>query len=371
VTSRSARLLLDTLRLDGTADLTAARRDWSRVEPRTMAALAVWEGGVQWLLRRLRESGLEDAAPPPLPATLRKLAMDEQARSMLVDAETQDLERYLTARGVPSVLIKGPARRAASTRYPYADARATQDVDVLLPEQHVQEVWDDLRRLGWPYGTDPAATPPGHYHPPPLRGPLGVTVELHSSTGDTVEPAEAWRRATADGIEVEWNRVRVRVPSATELLWHGLTHALEAGPFGYRLRYLLDGAAILASPDAIDWDPVAARLAAGVDADPALARAWLGAAAELAGCGLPAAVRGAGPPFDLERALSWRLVVLARAGSARFGARLLEEGTRADLGMGVRPAIRGTGPLGRTRRWVAGRTARAAYGAWRVAARRA
>jgi hypothetical protein len=369
VTSERARLLLDTLRLEGTPDPTAARHAWSRVDGRTMAALAVWEGGVQWLLRRLRQAGLEDAAPAPLPAALRKVAMDEQARAMLVDAEALELERYLTARGVPSVLIKGPARRAASGRYPYADARATGDVDVLLPAQHVEEVWGDLRRRGWPLVTNPAATPPGHYHPPPLRGPVGVPVELHSSTGGTVVPGEAWRRATEGGLTLEWHQVRVRVPSATELLWHGLTHALEAGPFAFRLRYLLDGSAILASRVTIEWARIATRLAAGEEADPLLARAWLRAAAELAGCDLPAAVRGASVSFDLERAVAWRLAVLGRAGSVRFAARLLEEGTRAELGLGVGPVVEGTGRLAQTRRWVAGRAARLAHRAWRAGRR--
>ena len=98
---------------------------------------------------------------------------------MLVDAEAEGLLRYLSARGVPYVLIKGTARRAAAGRYPFADARATRDVDVLLPAACVPEVWSALRRDGWPFATDPAATPPDHYHPPPLLGPHRVGVELH------------------------------------------------------------------------------------------------------------------------------------------------------------------------------------------------
>ena len=369
----TARLLLDTLRLGGGAapEPTAAREAWSRVNARTMAALTLWEGGAQWLLRRLRQLDLEDAAPAPLRAALRKVAMDEQARGMLVDAETQELERYLNERGIPSVLIKGPARRAASGRYPYADARATVDVDVLLPEQHVREVWDDLRERGWPLATDPEATPVWHYHPPPLRGPVGVTVELHWSTGYAITPEEAWRRANDGGDELMWQGVRVRVPSATELLWHGLTRSLFSGAAGFRLRRLLDAAAILASRESIDWDTVAARLDAAEDVIPSHARAWLRAAAGLAGCDLPASARGACAPFDLESALEWRLVALARAGNGRFAERLLDEGTRTELGLGVAPVFAGTGTVSQTRRWVAGRAARLAYRAWRVVGRHA
>jgi len=101
---------------------------------------------------------------------------------------------------------------------------------------------------------------------------------------------------------------------------------------------------------------------------PSHARAWLRAAAELAGCDLPAPVRGACAPFDLERALAWRLAVLATAGTGRFAGRLLDEGTRTELGWASRRSLR-DGAYSQTRRWLAGRTARLAYGAWRVVGR--
>ena len=240
------------------------------------------------------------------------------------------------------------------------------DVDVLLPEERVREVWDDLRERGWPLATDPAATPIWHFHPPPLRGPAGVTVELHWSSGYAILPEEAWRRANAAADDLEWQGVCVRVPSATELLWHGLTHALFDGTSGFRLRCFLDATAILASRETIDWERLAARLDAGQDVIPSQARAWLRAAAGLAGCELPACMKGLCAPFDLERAVAWRLAAISGAGAGRFGTRLLDEGTRAELGLGVAPVIEGTGPISRTRRWVAGRAARLAFGAWRL-----
>jgi Uncharacterised nucleotidyltransferase len=369
LTAAAGRLLLDTLALRGDLEPAAARGAWGSVDARAMAALVRWEGGSQWLLRRLRERGLDDAPPAALTAELRRLAMDEQARALLVDAETQELARYLAEHGVPSVLIKGPARRAARDRYPAADARATLDVDVLLPAPDVRRTWNELRARGWPLATDPEATPAGHYHPPPLRGPMGIAVELHASTGEAVSPAEAWRRANDDSVEISWGGVPVRVPSATELLWHGLTHALSSGPDGFRLRHFLDGAAILAAPAELDWQRIAVRLESGAECDAARARAWLRAAAELARHGLPAGVRGTAAPFDLARALAWRLAVLGRMGNGRLAARLLEEGTRRELGLSAAPVVPGTGLQHRARRWLAGRTARLLYGAWRAAGR--
>lgn len=365
-----ALTLVRTLRLRGVIDVAALCEAWAGADGHSVARLMAWEGGTQWLLRRLAAIGIEDAVPEGLRASLRAGAAAERARCLLVDAEAEGLVRYLGERGVPCVLIKGTAKRAATARYPGVDARATVDVDVLLPAERVEEVWNDLRALGWPFAGDPSLTPAGHYHPPPLRGPNGVGVELHSSTGRAVAPAEAWRRVCG-GDELEWHGLRVRVPPATELLWHGLAHAVQAGASGFRLRSFLDAAAVLASGVPVDWDVVSARLAAGEEADPRLAAAWLGAAADLAGPPLPPPRRApAGSPrFEVTRALAWRLAVLDGGGERGFRERLLEEGTRTELGISATPVVRGTGPFRQARRWVAGRVARLAYRGWRAVAR--
>ncbi|HTT66636.1 MAG TPA: nucleotidyltransferase family protein [Gemmatimonadales bacterium] len=365
--AEGAVTLVRTLRLRGAPDGADLRAAWSRVAGRPMARALAWEGGTQWLLRRLGALGIEDALPAELRTALRGRAAAEQARCLLVDAEAEGLVRYLGERGVPCVLIKGTARRAAASRYPGADARLTVDVDVLLPAEHVQGVWDDLRARGWPFAGSPSRTPAGHYHPPPLQGPHGVGVELHRSTGGAVPAAEAWLRASG-GDELEWHGVRVRVPPATELLWHGLTHALVAGASGFRLRCFLDAAAILASGLPLDWERLAARVATGAEVDPRLARAWLRAAADLAGPP-PAPVSGDAPEFDVARALAWRLTVLGGRGGDGFRERLLEEGTRTELGIAATPVVEGTGPLRQARRWAAGRVARLAYRGWRAVAR--
>ena len=365
--ARTGRLLLETLRLRTEGPVPGTRDAWARVDARVVTDAVRWEGGAQWLFRRLWDLDLTDAAPVPLAATLRRVAADERARGLLVDAQAEDVVSYLDARGVPHVLIKGSARRASAARYPYADARATRDVDVLLPAARVPEVWGSLRRHGWPLAADPALTPPDHYHPPPLLGPHRVAVELHASTGRGITPEEAWHRARAGAQGVAWHGLVVQVPSATELLWHGLTHALGEGAAGFRLRHLLDGAAILAAAAAVDWDALGARLGAGAEADPDAARDWLGAAADLAGRDLPTALRPPAGGFDLARALAWRLAVFARGGDEGFTGRLLEEGTRAELGYPVAPVVAGTGAFRQARRWVAGRAARGAYRAWKVA----
>ena len=59
--------------------------------------------------------------------------------------------------------------------------------------------------------------------------------------------------------------------------------------------------------------------------------------------------------------------MLSRGADEGFIARLLEEGTRVELGLEVAPVVKGTGPFKQTRRWLAVRMARLAYRAWRAA----
>jgi Uncharacterised nucleotidyltransferase len=213
---------------------------------------------------------------------------------------------------VPHVLLKGAARRFASDLFPYAGARATHDVDVLVPAARAQEAWDQLRRAGY----EPA-TPNGrghweHFHLPALWDGQRVAVELHTSTSRAVAQAEAWRRATTGARPLERAGVRADVPAPTELLWHGLTHALRHRADAFRLRFLLDGAAMLATPVAFDWREIERRLGTAEIARPRAALAWLEAAAALAGRTLPPplASRGGAALGDLAAALERRLAVL-------------------------------------------------------------
>ncbi len=165
--------------------------------------------------------------------------------------------RIAAREGVPSVLLKGSARRAAAALYPYADARDTLDIDLLVPEACARPLWECLRSAGYEVMVE---LPPGHFHLDPLSRPGGVAVEIHTSTSLRIPPEEAWRRAASDGDVVEHDGLGLKVPSATELLWHGVAHGVHQGAAGFRLRFLLDAAAVCASGRAVDWDLIGERL---------------------------------------------------------------------------------------------------------------
>lgn len=169
---------------------------------------------------------------------------------------------------------------------------------------------------------------------------------------------------------VSWNGIKVLIPAPTELLWHGLTHALHHDLRAWRLRFFLDAASVLAGEEPVAWDIIGARLDAG-EVDEALSpRQWLGAAAQLAGTPLPPGILRDAPNYDLTRVMRWRLGVLLGWRERGFGARLLDEGLRAELGLRPTGGIPGTGPYKRVRRRLGGLAARGVYRVWRSAGER-
>ena len=304
-------LLVRTLTLGGGADPDGVAAEWAAVSSRGLDRLVTFEGCALWLWRRLRELGAAAAPPPELRDWLAREARARAARNLLVDAQADAVVSRLGAAGVPHVLLKGAARRFSSDLFPYASARATHDVDVLVPAARAREAWDLLCRAGY----EPARDGEGyhqHFHLPPLWDTQRVAVELHLSTSRVVAPEEAWRRATTGVRVAERNGVRANVPPPTELLWHGLTHSLRHRADAFRLRFLLDGAAMLATPAEFDWPELDRRVHTAEIARPSTALAWLTAAAALAGRVVPLTVPDGTPLVDLARALEGRLGVLRR-----------------------------------------------------------
>jgi hypothetical protein len=275
-----------------------------------MRRLVAFEGCATWLYRRLRQLGVMDRIDPELAAWVTAQAREETARNLLIDAEAQALAEIFREIDIPAVFLKGVARRLTVDRYPFADARLTNDVDVLVPLAHAGEVWHDLRRRGYDR-TSPNKPPrPQHHHLPALWSHRRVGVELHTTYARGVSPEIAWRRYHDSGIDVERSGVRFRVPSATELFWSATAHSLLIPDLAFLLVRLFDAAVIWASGVPMDWSEIARRLDAKEIVDGAAAAAWLGAAAQLAGAEPPVEMAGRVAPYGLERALNLRLAVL-------------------------------------------------------------
>jgi len=362
------RLLLATLRLGGGAAPERLRAAWRATPTPGLERLIEFEGCALWLYRRLAQIGAAGTGGGPFTGWVARRARDAAARNLLVDTQATDVVRTLAAHDVPHVFLKGVARRAVAQRFPFADARATHDVDVLVPAARAEEAWLQLRAHGYELVVRGSGIRPGDFHLPPLWNDARVAVELHTASGPEVSPSESWRRATSGGSELERDGVTVRVPAATELLWHGLTHAVRRRAETFRLRVLLDGAAILAAGVELDWAEIAQRLDSAEAAPAAVARAWLAAAAQLAGAALPAALRSSPSRFDLVRALRWRSSVLRLVPpSARLAGVLAGEGSRLDLGQEWGHPFRRASPLRHSAQRLRAAAARGAYRLWRAA----
>jgi hypothetical protein len=336
---RDARLLIETLRLSPATNAGALATAWASADTAALVSLAEYEGAAVWLQRRLKALGIElDAAARD---KLKAITRPIHAHALRVDAEANSCLARLDAAGIPVVPLKGAAVRRLAARVPYIDARGVTDVDLLVQEADGQRAWDLLRESG--YRSITLVSPPDGHHLPTLVSPLGVPAELHLSTIGVVTPIEAWRRATCDGATASFDGTMRAVPSDTELLWHVMAHALvtatETAADGFRLRYWLDAAALLAAGAAIDWERFRARLDSAETERPALARAWLRAAADLGGVMLPSSVSAGAQPFDLERLLSWRLRRRRRpARDSRWRSKVLEESARGEAALPLYPA---------------------------------
>ncbi len=386
-----ARLLLDTLSLGPQADAGALGARWKGADHGALVTLAKYEGAELWLARRLRTLGvvLTSAAAAALDAA----ASRSRARNLRADAALAAVLHAFHATQVECVLLKSAALRQLTGRLPLGDARASADVDLLVSEAEGDNALGILRARGWELVTLPSesltgvdarpiagergtwrasrAVIPAH-HLPSVADRSGVAIELHLSTGPTVRPLEAWRRAMSDRATVTVDGMSAVVPSDSWLLVHAVAHALgdteERARAGLRLRYWLDGALLIAAGQ-VRWQTVRERVESGELGPPQLARTWLWTAAELAGrpAGIDELGHGDLAALQLDRMLAWRLHVLARHDAgARWGRKLLEEGARIEAGldseMPWKPASLSIRIRQRGSQWAA----RAAWWGWRA-----
>jgi len=363
-----AEVLLETLRLRSQWDATRLREAWLRIPINGLRELVSYEQVTIWLYCRIRELGVGDELPPSFWTWLIRRARVESANGLLVEAEAMRIAELLHSGGVPAIFLKGIARRLLADKFPYIDARSTVDVDVMLPADQATSVWEDLKKSGYNFAADPTLTPVDLWHLIPLAGANKVAVELHTSTSREVRPPDAWRRQMFDSTVVRRGELELRVPSATELMWHAIAHAQNDGVKVWRLRYFQDAAVLMTDDNLIDWEVIAERLKSSEIHDRTVSMRWLTAAAHLAGRPLPATLAPIPKSFPVLRMLRWRLAVLNRtAERPRLLEKLLEEGDRAELALPMQEQVAGIGPAQRIRRRAATVVARAIYLAWRTA----
>jgi hypothetical protein len=364
-------LLLGTLQLRDGLTGEQARGAWLAIDTEGLEGLVRYEGAEIWLYRRLQQ--VDASASAGFMAALRNEAHRSQFNNMRIDAQTATVTAMLDGAGIPWALLKGQARRAAESRYLFAASRPVSDVDLLLPESYAEQAWHLLLDRGFRRLIEGPVDWRADHHLPTLIDSSNVSVELHTTTGRSVAPAEAWRRATERADIVTWNDVRTSVPNATELVWQALSHGVADGVRGFHLKAFLSIAAILAECPSIEWTMLEARLANNEVLDNETGRPsahervvrFLGVAAELSGTTLPEALVPRSRA-DLRPLLRWRGRVLRSRFSEAVRDRLLEEASRKEAMLPIAPAVRGRGLMRAVRRRLSSVVARSCYVAWRM-----
>ncbi len=223
-------------------------------------------------------------------------------------------------------------------------------MDILVPSDATDAAWECLTSHG--YRKSSELTPTGHFHLPPLANNENIAVEIHKSTSSSVSPDEAWRRAQ-------------HIDDPTELLWQGVTHALDQGLEGFFLRYYLDAAVALTHGD-ISWEVVVERLRSVEIRDYSLAVTWLLAANCFTTTDISNTIELPQRDFPLLRTSTWRLTAYrSRFRNKSWTRKLLAEGLRSELDMGLEGPVPSTPFVHKVRRTTSAVAARLTYRTWR------
>jgi hypothetical protein len=233
--------------------------------PEAASAFAAWRTGVDladidygWsrllplVQRNLARCGVDD----PWLERMRGIRRHYWARNLTLLHRVGPVLAGLGAAGVPVILLKGAGMLAAFGGM--LDLRPMDDVDVMVPPEHIAAAVAVLDGLGWqpkePLPCAPAVLA-GVTHTAgwAFTGPDGSELDLHwralNLDGRIGNDAGFWQRARPASLAGQ----RVLVLSAADQLLHVCVHAVYWSGFS-TLRWAADAALILrASPEQLDW----------------------------------------------------------------------------------------------------------------------
>lgn len=190
---------------------------------------------------RLGQYRLLDLLPEDLQDYLAQLHGANQARNAKLREELVNVVGILDREGIPVLLLKG-ATIFVDDLYGDTGARMMRDLDILLPEDRIDEARNLLRAEGYLDDPDdsrhaePAPLSARHHHLPPLvHEETGIQIEPHfkvayAHAGRVLTAEAAWQSAAQgklDGQAVYWL-------SPTNRLLHNMLHATQ--PYGEFIR---------------------------------------------------------------------------------------------------------------------------------------
>jgi hypothetical protein len=214
--------------LDGSPEKLARISDGPERDWEGLIRAAASEFILPGLHHRLGEIGLR--TPPEIGEFLAAVEDLNGERNVRILEETRAVGLLLNAAGIEPVALKGAAFLLAEV-YPRPGCRYLCDLDLLVPCSQLTAAAEALERDGYKQDERDAMARFRHHYPqlqrPRTANDSGSSpVELHHSLGHG--PA----RKLLSGEDVlrgsqpmEWNGVRIRIPSPEHLVTHLILHS--------------------------------------------------------------------------------------------------------------------------------------------------
>lgn len=155
-------------------------------------------------------------------------------RNQVILAETTAATFLLNQIGILPVALKGVAYLLAGV-YPNIASRYLLDVDLLIPDEHLERAFTHLKANGY-FQPESGALVQFRHHYPPIKTVSSPPFELHRRVilgkCDRLLPAaKIFSRASP----LELGRARLLIPSPTDLVNHLILHSQLAHPYNERI----------------------------------------------------------------------------------------------------------------------------------------
>ena len=232
--------------------------DWEQ-----LIARASSEAVLPSLSAQITEPALGAYIPTEISDCLAAITERNTERNTQVLAELREIGAALNQAGIEPVVLKGLAYMLTGT-YRDLGARYLSDLDLLIPVGQLETAAKVLDCVGYRWDRGDLIAPFRH-HLPSLFQQGRMPVELHRSVGlgicNRLLPAE---EIVAASCVVDWNGVRLRIPSADHLVTHLIIHSQLVDPYFARIwppiRALYDLVLLKRRfEDEINWLAVAER----------------------------------------------------------------------------------------------------------------
>ena len=165
-----------------------------------------------------REQSPRSSVPP--------LLLEAGLRNLVIDRITVEVTRALAARGIPSLVLKGPA--IANWLYGAHEVRAYGDSDLLVPHRLWDLAVDALTELGFTGDLEPMAHPrmASYASDPFVRGT--DSLDLHSTLHGVGVPYEAvWPVLSRDAVPMQIGGAELDVLGPAARAFHVALHAAQ------------------------------------------------------------------------------------------------------------------------------------------------